>query len=100
MSAAGLLVRLRGSSLERRLAAGEDPRADRALEQRAAQLVAPRERRALAASIEKIIHEVDSPPRSFSSAVPLWRPGINRARPQLLELADDLRSPRPVRAGG
>jgi hypothetical protein len=100
MTATGLRVRLHASSLERRLAAGEEPRSDRALELRAAQLVAPRERRALAAAIENIVDEVDRPSASISAAAPVSRAAIKQARPQLLELAADLRSARPVQAAG
>jgi hypothetical protein len=100
MTATGLRVRLHASSLERRLAAGEDPRTDRALELRAAQLVAARERRALAAAIERIVDEVDKPSAAISAAAPVCRAAIKRARPQLLELVSDLRSPWPVRAAG
>lgn len=91
---------MRATSLERRLAGGEDPRSDRALELRAAQLVAPRERRALAASIEHAVEEAERPSHAFTSAVPPSRAEVGRARGELLDLANELRSPRPVQAGG
>lgn len=93
-------VWLRRPSLNRRLAQGEDPTASRALALRAGQLASPRTRQRLAEAIERVIEEAKEGPRRLSAAAPVSRQAVTTARPLLLTLAGELRTPGPVRAQG
>jgi hypothetical protein len=73
---------------------------DAELERRALQLVSRSVRRALAAAIERVLVDAERPPAGFTAAVPLCRSAVNSARPLLIELEEELRSIRPVRAQG
>jgi hypothetical protein len=95
-----LQVRLGRSSLDRRLAKGEDPAESPRLAQRAEQLMSTKTRHELANRLERIIDEAENSPRVLSAAVPLGRDGILGARAQLLGLARDLRAVGPVGATG
>jgi hypothetical protein len=95
-----LQVRLSRSSLDRRLAKGEDPAESPRLARRAEQLVSTKSRHELANLLEQIVDQAEDPPRVLSAAAPLGREAIFGARAQLLGLARDLRSVGPVGAAG
>jgi hypothetical protein len=85
-------VWLRRGSLDRSLAAGEDPAGSPALSRRARQLGSPRSRAGLAASIRNLLDAAEEGPRGFTAAVPIQRRAILRERQLLLQLAADLES--------
>jgi hypothetical protein len=93
-------VWLRRGSLDRSLAAGEDPAASPALSRRARQLTSRRRRTGLAASIRHLLDAAEERPRGFTAAVPIQRHDILRERQLLLQLADDLESPDELRPKG
>jgi hypothetical protein len=82
-------VFLRRDRLERLLAAGADPAWDPELGLRAAQLTAPRRRRAIAHSLERAVWEAHQQER-WGCAVPLARGAVRAATPELSALALDL----------
>jgi hypothetical protein len=67
-----LRVRARRTGLDRRLAAGEDPRADVDLRLRADELTEPDARQRIADTIQRLIAEAAGPP-SPSAPRPRWR---------------------------
>jgi hypothetical protein len=77
--------------LDRRLAAGADPLASPALARRASVLVSPRTRRRLACGLERVVLEIERPPRGLTAAVPVQRREVLVARDDLLLLAAALR---------
>jgi hypothetical protein len=85
-------VWLRKGSLDRSLAAGEDPAASSALSRRARQLTSRRRRAGLAASIRDLLDAAEEGPRGFTAEVPIQRHAILRERQLLLQLANDLES--------
>jgi hypothetical protein len=84
-------VFLQRGSLARRLAAGASPFDSPELARRAEQLRSPRNRRVLAASLERVIDAAEERPHPHSSAVPLRRAAILRVSAGLLGLAAELR---------
>ena len=80
----------RRGTLDRLLAAGADPSWDPELALRAAQLTAPRRRRALAENLIRVARDAGRPAR-WSCAVPLDRGAVRQAAPELRALAADLR---------
>jgi hypothetical protein len=92
-------VRTHHSSLDRRLAEGERPDHDAALELRARQLTSDRLRRGLARSLMRALHSAQEP-RRWGSAAPVDRRAVTDARLQLIELALRLEQPDPVAARG
>jgi hypothetical protein len=85
-------VWLRKESLDRSLAAGEDPAASPALSRRARQLTSRRSRAGLAASLRNLLEAAERGPRGFTAVVPIQRHEILRERQLLLQLAADLES--------
>jgi hypothetical protein len=85
-------VWLRRGTLDRLLAAGEDPAASPELTRRARQLTSRRRRSGLAASIRNLLHAAEERPRGFTAAVPIQRRAILRERQLLLQLAAGLES--------
>jgi hypothetical protein len=85
-------VWLRRGSLDRSLAAGEDPAGSPDLARRARQLTSRRTRATLAASIRDLLDAAEEPPRVFSSPVPIQRHEILRERQMLLQVAAALDS--------
>jgi hypothetical protein len=95
------LSRVHRHRLDRELAAGADPNDDPLRGERARALVGERERGVLAASLERLIADAETPPRPFSSRAPLARTAIRDSRGDLEQLVERLRasayiSPRGV----
>jgi hypothetical protein len=91
---------LRGR-LDGELAAGADPCSDAALARRATQLARPRYRRRLARSLERLVEDTDTDPRSYlSSAVPVPRKQVFEVRGTLLAIAGALRDVERVDVRG
>jgi hypothetical protein len=82
-------VFLRRGMLDRLLAAGADPTWEPELGLRAAQVAAPRKRRALAQSLGRAVLDAERPPR-WSCAAPLDRDAVRAAAPELRALAAGL----------
>jgi hypothetical protein len=97
---ARLRVRVRRDSLDRRLAAGEDPRTDPDLSLRAEELTEGDARRGIAMVIYRLIDEAAGAPALFSSKVPLARGAIVACTPLLCLIAGRLESNQPVAARG
>jgi hypothetical protein len=94
---AGLRVILLRGRLDSALVAGADPRSDPALALRAHQLIRPRYRRRLAASVQRLVDELDADRRSYlSSAVPVNYEHVAPARGTLQALAGALRDLDPI----
>jgi predicted component of type VI protein secretion system len=93
-------VRARRVSLDRRLAAGEDPRGDVDLRLRADELTQSETRDRIALVIERTFTEAAGPPATFSSQVPLARTAIVACTPRLRAIAGRLRSDHFVAAKG
>src|SRR5437588_12765185 len=79
----GLRVRLSGSRLDARLAAGEDPCSDPVLAFRSARLTSGRARRRIAAGLERACRSQDRRV-GLSAAVPVHAGAVDVARPALL----------------
>lgn len=97
---ARLRLRLRRDGLDRRIAAGEDPRGDADLGRRAAQLTEPDTRLRIAATIDRLIDDAAGPPARFSSKVPLARGAIVNCAPRLCQIAGRLEGNGAVAARG
>jgi hypothetical protein len=95
-----LRVRARRVGLDRRLAAGEDPRTDVDLRLRADELTQSESRDRIALAIERTFTEAAGSPSRFSSQVPLARTAIVACTPRLRAIAGRLRSDRFVAAKG
>lgn len=97
---AGLRVRYRRASLDRRLAAGADPRTDPDLSRRAEQLTDAGTRLRIAIVLDRLLDEAAGPTAPFSSKVPLARTAIVACAPRLCELAGRLEGAAPLTAQG
>ena len=95
-----LRVRARRVGLDRRLAAGEDPRTEIDLRLRADELTRSENRDRIALVIERTFTEAAGPPPPFSSQVPLARTAIVACTPRLRAIAGRLRSDHFVAAKG
>jgi hypothetical protein len=92
-------VRLLGSRLDSRIAAGEDPVRDPALEYRCAQLVSTRARQGIARGLLRACSQRPGT-AALSAAVPCdWR-AVQIARPAVQQLAAALRSREVVQPQG
>ena len=93
-----LRARLRGSALDRALAAGADPTCSRALAARAAQLTSRRNREQTASALDRLVHRAQGPQRRW------WdlsqRQAILRNSSDLHGLAIVLTGERPLYAAG
>lgn len=94
------LARAFGFRLDRRLAAGRSPEADRLLAARAQHLVSPAIRQALADDWEYLLRVVKHAPAPTLGRMALRRGQIVAAEPEVRELAACLRTPLPVAAAG
>jgi hypothetical protein len=97
---AALLAWWSQGRLDRELAAGADPVADRRLEHRARRLTSLRVRRKIAASIECVVDEAERGWHGMSSEAPIKSGPTLGARPALHALADALVIDGPVRPQG
>lgn len=97
---AGVRVRFRCSSLDRRLAAGVDPVGDPDMSRRAAELTDGDARLRIAVALDRLLDEAAGPPAPFSSKVPLARTAIVACAPRLCEIAGRLEGDQPVEAQG
>lgn len=89
------------TQLDEELARGVDPGSRPALALRAAQLLRPRYRRLMAASLERLIEELDADRDwRFSPAIPFVRDRVGEARGTLLSLAEALRAAEHVQPRG
>jgi hypothetical protein len=87
--------------LDTALAQGADPACRPELAIRAAQLVRPRHRRALARTLLGVVAEAGRPPTPIrSTAVVICRPQVRAGAGDLLALADRLDNPRLAYATG
>jgi hypothetical protein len=87
--------------LDAELAAGGDPALDPALDARARRLTRARYRRRLARSVQRLVRDLDrGGDRGASSAVPVRRERLARARGILLSVAGALRDVDPIEARG
>jgi hypothetical protein len=86
-------------SLDRRLAEGERPDGDPALELRASQLTSEKARRRLAGSLRRTVELAPEPMRPGSTA-PLDRWAVLADRDRLIEIANRLDSSQPVGVRG
>lgn len=94
-----LIARWRPMKLDRQLAAGTSPEVSAALLRRARALLAPRTRRGLARSVERIVAETPQAPL-LSARVPVRRSEVRRSRDDLRLLAQRLAAPTPVAVQG
>ncbi len=92
------LARIRAFSLDRRLAAGEDPSRSTLLAARAAQLTAPRHRRRIATALKGLLLAAEQPPRR--SRVPVARGALRENETAIRELSRRVASRSPVYAPG
>jgi hypothetical protein len=92
-----LVARLRAAHLDRALAGGATPESGLGIAVHAERLVRPRDRRHVAATLERLLVG----PRSPSACpVPLDRRRIDAVEPEIRRLADLLAGPGPVTAVG
>jgi hypothetical protein len=94
-----LRVSTRSTALDNELARGGSPLHSRELALRARQLVEPKRRERLASALESLCEHAQRP-SSPTSVVPLPRREITEAGASLLALAQRLRDPAPIYAGG
>jgi hypothetical protein len=95
-----LVARLRASRLDRALVAGADPLTSPALAAHAERLQGHRAREAAAAAIYQTLKDASVAMPPFSHRVPVAREAVRRNRPELLELAAELRQAGRVSARG
>jgi hypothetical protein len=95
-----LLAHWRALDLDEQLAAGRSPGTDRLRAVRAGMLIAPAQRRRLAASWADLRTASTGPARRRPVGVPLQRARINAARDDIQRLVDALRAPGPASARG
>jgi hypothetical protein len=92
---------LHAGHIDRRLADGTVPWHTPVYAARCRQLAAPHSRRVLARSLERLVEDADAGPRApLSAAIAPSRARVQEARPELLILAAELRSDRPVEPRG
>jgi hypothetical protein len=94
-----LRVSTQSTALDNELARGGSPLHSRELALRARQLVEPKRRERLASALESLCEDAQRP-SSPTSIVPLPRREITEAGASLLTLAQRLRDPAPIYAGG
>ncbi len=93
-----LSVWWRGAELDRRLAAGEDPRVDDALAMRARRLTTARSRRHLADGLAGAVRSAGNPSPGFTAAVrPRFEPAVEEGA-VIASIERRMRAPGPVAA--
>jgi hypothetical protein len=95
-----LQVTLSRHQLDMALANGADPGGRPELALRASQLVKPKQRLRLAASIDRLLKEADQGRPALSAAVPIQRDQVKSARAALVSFAQALRAPEEVKPRG
>jgi hypothetical protein len=95
-----LAVRLRASSLDRRLAQGDSPESSRLLAARAQVLVSPANLTALAGCWENVLRQSHRSPAARDPRARLNRGCIVACETEIERLVDALMKPRPVTARG
>jgi hypothetical protein len=93
------LTRIRGTLLDRRLAAGTSPESGRLIALRARALVVPARRQQLASDWDRLVRIAREPPAT-AARVPLCRDRIIGAEADIRELQRALRASAPVPARG
>jgi hypothetical protein len=86
--------------LTRQLARGAASVDSRELALRAGQITAKRTREVVSDSLDELLKQATNPKPLFASQVPVKREKVAEVGPQLTELRDRLREPRPVRPQG
>jgi hypothetical protein len=94
------VARLRAPTLDRRLASGFEPEANRLMATRAHALVTPGRRRALAANWEHLLDVARRPALRHNGRVPLCRDRIAEADSEVRSMVAALVTPWPVSARG
>lgn len=98
---ARLRLRVRRDELDRKLAAGADPRRQDDLGRRAAELGGAEERLRIAAAIDRVLDEVcAAPPPPLRAAAAPGRPTVRACAARLRAIAGRLRSDHPIPAAG
>ena len=90
-----LIARLFATSLDQKLAAGQNPASSPLLSARSQQLVAARYRRSIADSWLDLLIEVRRPYLALNPSVPLGRSSVLEAEDEIHALAEALASPLP-----
>jgi hypothetical protein len=98
--ALGVRVWISRRQLDEELIAGADPNSRPALALRTTQLLDPRLRRRLAATLERLIDEFDAHSPQLSAAVPFQRDQVAQARAVLPWLAYELRTAESIQPRG
>lgn len=96
----GVLARLLGARLDARLAAGEPAESSRLLAVRAMQITSPRARRRLARCWDELATRARNPQPPFDPRAPIARSQVDAAADEIQQVAEELRSRRPVSARG
>ena len=93
-------VRLHRRRLDAELASGADPNTDPLRHKRAQELVGEECRRKIAASLERLLAEAGSAPRSFTSKVPIARAAIRDTHWGLDTIVERLKAPAYISPRG
>lgn len=92
-------ARLSASQLDRQLAGGVKPEVSDVMFAHASRIVSPSSCASLAESVRRVVTIAETSPR-ISNRAPLRRDEILSSREEMLELADRLEQPGPLRAQG
>jgi hypothetical protein len=96
-----LRARLHRHKLDKALAYGADPNTDSLRRERAQELVGEKKRHEIAACLERLLVEADSPPHGlFSSRVPIARAAIRDSRWDLETIVERLKAPTYISPQG
>lgn len=100
--AAWLLAHLRAPWIDRQLAEGVDPWCSPAHAARALQLTTTRQRRALAAGLERLVEHAEQPasPCRITAVIPPCREQVREALPLIFAITSRLRDGAPLDARG
>jgi hypothetical protein len=98
---ASLLARLRAHRIDRELAQGTEPWRSPVYAARSLQLTSPRNRRALAKSLDRLVRDADASRAGFANAaITPCREQVLRAIELIRSMAARLRSPEPLNVQG